>query len=436
MNISIIGTGYVGLVTGACFAEYGMNVLCMDINKEKIDNLQMGLLPIYEPELSDLITRNHPDRLNFTTSIKEAVDFSNVIFIAVNTPTLEDGTSDLTNVFQAVRDIALYMREYKVIVTKSTVPVFTGQQVKNEISAILEEQHKNIQFDVVSNPEFLQEGSAVNNFISPDRLVIGYESQRALELMERVYKVHLLEGVPFIATSIETAEMAKYASNAFLATKISFINEISNLCERCDADVAIVIKVMNLDDRIGFRYLSPGPGFGGSLPKDVKALIHLGKKMRYKPKVISSVLDTNKRQIRLAFQKIRNTLKKLNDKTVTLLGIAFKPGTDDIREAPSIDIITMLLKRKATVKAFDPKAMDNARKSYPDLAVEYSEDLYSACSGSDCIVLVTEWDEFKNLDFQSLKSIVHERNFIDLRNVYEPEYVKSMGFYYEGFGRK
>lgn len=437
MNISIIGVGYVGLVTGACLAEFGMNVLCMDIDEEKINKLRRGIIPIYEPDLSVIVHKNSGEKLNFTTSMKDAVDFSDVIFIAVNTPTFEDGTSDLSRVFQVAKGIALYMNEYKVVVNKSTVPVFTGQKVKQEMTSVLEREGKLFDFDIVSNPEFLQEGSAVKNFICPDRIVLGSESEKALETMKKIYYIQLLQGVPLVSTNIETAEMIKYASNAFLATKISFINEMANMCERCNADVVTVARAMGLDDRIGPKFLQPGPGFGGScFPKDTKALLGIGKKIKYIPRIVKSVIEVNRIQRLLAYSKIKKVTKKLDKKVITILGVAFKPDTDDLRESPALDIIEKVLEANAIVKVYDPKAMPNMQKEYPHFNVQYCEDAYNACLDSDCIVVVTDWKELKGLDFNRLKSIVRTPAFVDLRNTFEPEYVKNFGFMYEGMGRK
>ena len=437
MNISVIGAGYVGLVTGACLTELGMNVLCMDINEEKINQLKKGILPIYEPDLSEIVLENLKDRLHFTTSIQDTVSFSDVIFIAVNTPVLEDYTSDLSHVFDTVREIAVHMETYKVIVNISTVPVFTGQRVKDEIKAVLALKGKQLNFDIVSNPEFLREGSAVRDFMNPDRIVLGYENDKALEIMKKVYYIQLLEGVPFILTTIETAEMIKYASNAFLATKVSFINEIANMCDRCGVDVIKVAKAMSLDERIGSKFLQPGPGYGGScFPKDIRALIDLGKKIKYTPKLVKSIVEVNRIQKLISCSKIKKAVKKLNNKVITILGLSFKPETDDVRESPAIEIIKTLLKGNAKIKAYDPKAMPNAQKNCPDLEIQYCEDTYSACTDSDCIVLATDWKEFAELDFNRLKSIARNLDFVDLKNIYEPNYVKSFGFRYEGMGRR
>lgn len=438
-NVSIIGTGYVGLVTGACLASMGMNVLCCDTDENKIADLKKGILPIYEPCLGSLVDNcvKHLKRLDFTSDVKRTVTHSDVIFITVNTPTMEDNSCDLRHVFDAARKIARHMTCYKVVVNKSTVPVGTGRKVKKEMERVLEEQKKQLGFDVVSNPEFLKEGSAVYDFINPERIVIGAESKRAVNIIKAVYGEQVQYNIPVLVTGIETAEMIKYASNAFLATKISFINETANICELCGADIAMVARGMGLDSRIGSQFLNPGPGFGGScFPKDVRALAGIIREYGYIPYILNSVLEVNSRQKERMIQKIENALGRLEYQRIAILGIAFKPETDDIRESPSCAIILALLGRKAIVSVYDPQAMQNMKKEYPEMNVKYCNDVYSACAHSDCIVLVTDWKEFSGLDFKKLKSIVNKPNFLDLRNVYEPDYVKGFGFHYEGVGRK
>ncbi len=437
MNISLIGTGYVGLITGICLAEFGMNVMCMDTDREKIHKLNEGTLPIYEPGLEELMKKNYNEgRIKFSTDIKKAVKHGKVIFIAVGTPALEDNNADLQYVFQAVKEIGIYMEEYKVIVDKSTVPVGTGQRVKNEIKDILKQRKKDIPFDVVSNPEFLREGSALKDFMKPDRIVIGAESKKAINIMKSIYRVQSMIDIPLIITNIETAEIIKYASNAFLSTKISFINEIANMCELCNADISIVSRAMGLDTRIGPQFLNPGPGFGGScFPKDTKAIVSIGKEIGYVPRIVESVITVNENQRDLMVKKIEKIAGNLENKVITILGLAFKPETDDIREAPSIYIIQEILKKHGKVKVFDPQAMENMKKLYPFLDIEYSKDTYKACMNSDCIVLLTEWKEFLDLNFVKLKKLVRRPIFIDLRNVYEPEYIEKAGFLYEGVGR-
>ena len=438
MNIAVIGTGYVGLVTGGCLAQLGMNVICMDMDEDKIKKLRNGIVPIYEPGLEEIIRENYTSkRLSFTTSIKEAVEHAKVIFIAVGTPPQEDDSADLKYVYQAARDIASHMEDYKVIVNKSTVPVGTGHCVKKEIENILQKRSKACDFDVVSNPEFLREGTAVEDFMKPDRIVIGAESETALNLMKRIYDMQIQLEIPIVVTNLETAEMIKYASNAFLATKISYINEIADMCDLCNADIIVVSEAMGLDNRIGPKFLNPGPGYGGScFPKDTKALMTIGKNLGYIPKLVKSAVEVNDNQPMIMVEKIINAIGSLENKIITILGIAFKPETDDIREAPSINIIKRLLAYGAKIKAFDPEAMENTKKNHPELSVEYCSDIYSACENSDCIVLVTEWQDFTNLDFLQLKTIVRTPIFIDLRNAYVPSYVRSLGFLYKGVGRK
>jgi UDPglucose 6-dehydrogenase len=438
MNIAVIGTGYVGLVTGGCLAQLGMNVICMDMDEDKIEKLRKGVVPIYEPGLEEIIRENYnSQRLSFTTSIKEAVAHAKVIFIAVGTPPQEDDSADLKYVYQAARDIASHMEDYKVIVNKSTVPVGTGHCVKKEIENILQKRSKSCEFDVVSNPEFLREGTAVEDFMKPDRIVIGAESETALNLMKRIYDVQIQLEIPIVVTNLETAEMIKYASNAFLAAKISYINEIADMCDLCNADIIVVSEAMGLDNRIGPKFLNPGPGYGGScFPKDTRALMTIGKNLGYIPKLVKSTVEVNDNQPMIMVEKIINAIGSLENKIITILGIAFKPETDDIREAPSINIIKRLLAYGAKIKAFDPEAMENAKKTHPDLSVEYCSDIYSACKNSDCIVLVTEWQDFTNLDFSQLKAVVRTPVFIDLRNAYVPSYVRDLGFLYKGVGRK
>jgi UDPglucose 6-dehydrogenase len=438
MNIAVIGTGYVGLVTGCCLAQLGMNVICMDIDEEKIEKLRNGIVPIYEPGLEEIIKENlSSERLIFTTSMEEAVTHAIVIFIAVGTPPQEDDSADLQYVYRAAQNIAEQMEDYKVIVNKSTVPIGTGHLVKTEIEDILHQRNKTFGFDVVSNPEFLREGTAVKDFLKPDRIVIGADSEIALNLMKKIYDVQIQLDIPIVVTNLETAEMIKYAANAFLATKISYINEIADMCDLCNADISIVSKAMGLDNRIGPKFLNPGPGYGGScFPKDTKALVKIGKDLGYLPKIVESTVEVNDNQAVIMFEKIKGIVGNVENKVITILGIAFKPETDDIREAPAISIMKILLENGAKIKAFDPEAMENTKKIHPDLDIQYCSDIYSACENSDCIVLVTEWKEFLNLDLLKLKSIVRTPIFVDLRNAYMPSYVKNSGFLYKGVGRK
>lgn len=437
MNISVIGTGYVGLVTGACLAELGMKVLCMDTDEDKIDKLTKGIIPIYEPGLDKIVINNSiNERLSFTTFIKEALDFADVIFIAVGTPTKEDDSADLKYVFSAITEIASLMNSYKIIVTKSTVPVKTGQKIKLLIKNILINRNINIEYDVISNPEFLREGTAIEDFLKPDRIVVGGENKNSLAVMRKIYEPLIKGGIPFIETNLETSEIIKYASNAFLATKISFINEIANMCELCSADVTVVAKAMGLDNRIGSKFLNAGPGYGGScFPKDTKALLTTGKQIGYIPQIVKAAVEVNHNQIKIILDKIRKTIGLIEDKNITILGLAFKPETDDIREAPSIPIIKTLLDLNASIKVYDPQAMENVKHDYPNLNIEYCNDLYSASINSDAIILITEWEEFKSIDFNMLNKIVKNHIFIDLRNVYDPGIIKAYGFIYEGVGR-
>jgi len=438
MNIAIIGTGYVGLVTGTCLASQGMHVSCCDTDKGKIQKLINGIMPIYEPGLEKLVKEcSENGNLEFFSDVEKVVENSLIIFITVNTPTLEHGECDLTNVFSAAKSIASAMDSYKIIVNKSTVPVGTARKVRNIIRQELERLGKNVDFDIVSNPEFLREGSAVNDFIRSDRIVIGAENSKAADQMKEVYKEQIQNGVPVLITDPQTAEMIKYASNAFLASKISFINEIAAICEHCGADIALVAKGMGLDRRIGEQFLRPGPGFGGScFPKDVKALSWIARQYGLRSVLLNSILEANTLQIKRMTEKIENAAgEDLAGKTVTFLGLSFKPGTDDIRESPAVQIIKDILEKKAIVKAYDPAAMERLKKERPELDICYCGDISSACEGSDCIVLATEWEEFNGLDFDKLKQLVKTPVFLDMRNVYTPSYVKSFGFHYEGVGR-
>ncbi|MEF3254213.1 MAG: UDP-glucose/GDP-mannose dehydrogenase family protein [Deferribacterales bacterium] len=439
MRIAVIGTGYVGLVTGACLAEFGMFVTCVDIDEKKIEMLKNGKIPIFEPGLDDIVNKNSKEgRLSFTTNIAEAVKNNLVIFIAVGTPSKEDGSADLRYVEAAARTIAENMNGYKVIVNKSTVPVGTGQYVKKIIKSIVGDK---IRFDVVSNPEFLREGAAVNDFLRPDRIVIGAESDEAIAIMKDVYSAHYLNEAPFVITNIETAEMIKYASNAFLATKVTFINEIANLCELVGADVHKVAKGMGMDGRIGPKFLHPGPGYGGScFPKDTRALSYIAQSHGYKFKIVDTVIQVNEEQKKRMVDKILKLLNIerkdgcLNGFTFAILGLAFKPNTDDMRESPSITIINELLKMGATVKAFDPEAMKNSKEYFGNRII-YCNGEYEAVENADCLVIVTEWNQFRKLDMEKIKRLMKGNNLADLRNIYEPQKMKSLGFNYTSVGR-
>ena len=438
-KISVIGTGYVGLVTGACLSDFGLNVLCMDNDIEKIEKLKQGIIPIYEPGLDVIVERNVANhRLEFTTEMKRAVEESDVIFIAVGTPPAEDGSADLKYVEAVARDIARYMNGYKVIVDKSTVPVGTGQRVKQWVREELAKRDVTYEFDVVSNPEFLREGSAVHDFTHPDRVVIGAESQNALERMKQVYRVLYINETPFIETNIETAEMIKYASNAFLAMKITFINEIANLCEKVGADVQDVAKGMGRDGRIGPKFLHPGPGYGGScFPKDTLALAKIGQEYGAPITLIEQTVKANEAQKSLMVAKIMQGLGSLVGKQIAILGLAFKPNTDDMRESPALVILNELAKQGATFRVYDPKAMVEAKWRLANLKdkIEYCQNEYEAIEGCDALVLLTEWNQFRSLDLSRVKKLLKEPYFFDLRNIYQREQMEEAGFHYFGVGQ-
>jgi UDPglucose 6-dehydrogenase len=432
MNICVIGTGYVGLVTGVCLAEFGMNLICVDNDRQKIDLLRQGKVSIHEPGLEDLITRSMKEgRLSFSTSIQDGVASSLVIFIAVGTPSNDDGSADLRSVEEVAKEIARCMDGYKVVVVKSTVPVGTCRRLKQLIQ---EHQLRPTPFDIVSNPEFQREGSAIEDFMRPDRVTIGAESEQAIAIMKDIYSALYLIETPFVITSLETAEMIKYAANAFLATKITFINEIANLCEVTGADVHHVARAMGLDGRIGKKFLHPGPGYGGScFPKDTRALSRMAHERGYTFKVLDSVIKVNEEQKQRMVDKIREKVGDLRGKTIGVLGLSFKPNTNDIRESSSIAIAQGLLALGAKVKAFDPAAMEEAGKVLPEL--EYGEDAYDVAKGCDALVLATEWNQFRRLDLQRIKGLLKSPIFIDLRNVYDPDQMKRLGFNYCGVGR-
>lgn len=432
MNISIIGVGYVGLVTGACFAEFGLRVTCVDKDAEKIGMLQKGLLPFYEPGLEEILRKNlRARRLSFVTDIARAVKDSLVIFIAVGTPSLDDGSADLSYVEEVARVIAEQMDDYKVIVTKSTVPVGTGERIRRIIH---EHQPRSNHFDIVSNPEFLREGSAIEDFMRPNRVIIGAESPQAVAILRDLYRPLYLIETPFVVTDVKTAELIKYASNAFLATKISFVNEVANLCERVGADVHVVAKGMGLDHRIGGKFLHPGPGFGGScFPKDTQALARIAQDHGYHFEILETVLRVNARQMERMAEKIRDAVGGVRGKTLGVLGLSFKPNTDDIREAPALKILDILLREGATVRAYDPAAMESARRVFPE--VLYCEDPYEVAQGCDALIIVTEWNLFRNLDLGEIKRLLRQPILLDLRNIYDPEKARSLGFRYYGVGR-
>lgn len=432
MHIAVIGSGYVGLVTGACFAEFGDDVTCVDIDAEKVSRLATGHTTIYEPGLDQLVARNlQAGRLRFTTDIKKATEDATVIFLAVGTPSQPDGSVDLGFVESAARAIAEHMTSYKVIVTKSTVPVGTGERLR---SLVRKHQPAPVDFGIVSNPEFLREGAAINDFMRPDRIVIGSNDGEAVAIMRDLYRPLYLIETPFVVTSLEGAELIKYASNAFLATKISFINEIANLCEKIGCDVHDVAKGMGMDRRIGSKFLHPGPGFGGScFPKDTRALSAIAQEFSCESAIVDAVIAVNRKQREAMVPKIEKLAGGLRDKTVAVLGLAFKPETDDLREAPSVDIIRGLLERGTKVRAYDPVAMTEARKILPE--IEYSEDEYAAATGADVLVFVTEWNQFRALDMNRIRNLMRTPKIADLRNIYEPSEARAAGFEYVGVGR-
>jgi len=437
MNITIIGTGYVGLITGVCFAEFGVHVTCVDKDEERIAMLARGEVPIHEPRLAEMLQRNlQQGRIHFTTDTEHAVRQSLLIFIAVGTPSKADGSVDLSYVEDVARTVARNLGGYKVVVTKSTVPVGTGRRIEQ----IIREENCNIQFDVASNPEFLREGSAIEDFLRPNRVIIGADSPHAVAIIQDLYRPLYLIETPFVITSIEAAELIKYASNSFLATKISFINELANLCEALEVDVHVIAKAMGLDQRIGSKFLHPGPGFGGScFPKDIRALVQTAKEYGCRTQLVEAVMEVNERQKLQMVDKIVGALGisvnpgSLEGITVGVLGLAFKPNTDDIREAPAIAIIRELLRRGAQVQAYDPAAMEQAKCLLPE--VRYQCDAYSTAENTDLLALFTEWNQFRNLDLARVKNSMRRAILVDLRNVYDPERVKSLGFQYYGVGR-
>ena len=432
MHIAVIGSGYVGLVTGACFAEFGVDVTCVDVDADKIARLSDGIIPIYEPGLEQLVVKNiQAGRLRFTTNIKSAVEQALVIFLAVGTPPKEDGSADLAHIETAARSVAEYMNGYKVIVTKSTVPVGTGEHLR---ALVREHQKKPNNFGIVSNPEFLREGAAIDDFMRPDRVVIGSRDEEAIAIMRDLYRPLYLIETPFVTTSLEAAEVIKYAANAFLATKISFINEIANLCDRIGCDVHDVARGIGMDRRIGSKFLHPGPGFGGScFPKDTRALSAVARQFKSDSLIVDAVIEVNRRQREIMLPKIEKLVGGLKGKTIAVLGLSFKPETDDMREAPSIDIIRGLVERGATVRAYDPVAMQEAAKILP--RITYVEDEYAAVTGADALVFMTEWNQFRALNMERVRSLMRSPRIADLRNIYEPDSLRELGFDYVGVGR-
>ncbi len=432
MRISVLGTGYVGLVTGACFAEFGLTVTCMDVDAARVERLQHDDVPFYEPGLAELAAKSRKaGRLTFTTDFAHAVDTASVIFIAVGTPSHADGSPDLSFVDDVARNIGRRMTEYKVVATKSTVPVGTAMRVREIIAA---QQAKPVSFDVASNPEFLREGSAIEDFMRPDRVVIGTDSERAAAMLKALYRPLYLIETPFIMTGTQTAEMIKYASNAFLATKISFINEVANLCEHVNADVQTVAKAMGLDKRIGAKFLHAGPGYGGScLGKDAAALAHIGEEAGSVMRLTAATQRVNAQQRARMVDKIRDTLHGVRGKTIALLGLSFKPNTDDLRDSPALMIAERLLKEGGTVRAYDPEGLEGSLKLLSGLTG--CHDAYDAMNGADAVVLATEWNQFRNLDLAHMTSLLRAPVLIDLRNVYDPERVAAHGLHYVSVGR-
>jgi UDPglucose 6-dehydrogenase len=440
-NIAVIGTGYVGLVSGACLADFGNFVTCVDTNEEKINTLRRGLIPIYEPGLETVVRDNaKAGRLSFTTEIAEAVRRSKVVFIAVGTPPAEDGSADLRYVEAASREIGQVMEDYTVVVDKSTVPVGTGRRVSRWIAEELAKRNAPVPFDVVSNPEFLREGSAVQDFTHPDRVVIGSESSRARDIMKEVYRSLYLNETPYIETNLESAEMIKYASNAFLAVKITFINEIARLCEKTGADVRDVAKAMGRDGRIGAKFLHPGPGYGGScFPKDTRALAKTGRDYGAPQAVVEAAIQANEAQKTGMVDKIETALGgpgSLEGKTIAVLGLAFKPNTDDMRESPALSICQGLAARGAKLRIWDPAAMQEASWRLKPIrdSVFFAEDAYHTAEGAHALVLLTEWNQFRNLDLPRIKSLLALPWFFDLRNVYKREEAEKTGLRYFGVG--
>lgn len=483
MKISIIGSGYVGLVTGACLANFGLSVTCVDNDEHKINLLNNGKIPIYEPNLEDLIVKNvKENRLKFTTDTKKTIQESQVIYIAVGTPPNNDGSARLHQVEEVAKDIGKYINDYKVIVNKCTVPVGTARKIKQIInsysSSLLKEDPShtpsnprrdssntpsplrgdssnisstlrgegrvrvNHPFDIISNPEFLREGSAVYDFTHPDKIVIGYESEKAKKIMQEIYRPLYLLDTPFLFTNLETAEMIKYACNAFLATKITFINEIANLCDRVGADVHHIAKAMGMDGRISPKFLHPGPGYGGScFPKDTRALHAIANNYNYDFKMLKAVIEVNSRQRQMVVDKMTQEMRTLKNKKIGVLGLAFKQNTDDVRESAAIDVIKILLQKGAIIQCFDPMAMENAKKILPEII--YCKDEYETAKDADALLILTEWDQFRNLELNKVKKQMkwHEYGLIftpfifDMKNLYEPEKVKEYGYKYYGIGR-
>lgn len=436
MNIAIVGTGYVGLVSGACFAEVGINVTCVDIDEQKIENLKNGIIPIYEPGLDELVSRNiKENRLKFTTDLASCIDTVEVVFSAVGTPPDEDGSADLKYVLEVARTFGRHINKYAILVTKSTVPVGTSKKIKAVIEEELQKRGVNIPFEVASNPEFLKEGAAITDFMSPDRVVIGVESERSRKVMERLYRPFLLNNFRVIFMDIASAEMTKYAANSMLATRISFMNDIANLCELVGADVNMVRKGIGTDARIGNKFLYAGCGYGGScFPKDVKALIHTGKENGYRMRVIEAVEEVNENQKSIVFTKLEKALTSLNGKRIAIWGLAFKPETDDMREAPALVVIDKLLNAGADVIVYDPIAINECKRRLGNV-VKYAKDMYETVIDADAIALMTEWKQFRVPSWSIIRKAMRGNVIVDGRNIYDPDELIEEGFIYHCIGK-
>ena len=432
-NICVAGTGYVGLVTGACLADFGNAVRCVDIDESKIRSLENSEVPFYEPGLQEVVKRNvERGRLSFSTDIKMGIEEATVIFVAVGTPMSKEGEADLSYVEMVAKSVGEHLNGYKIVVLKSTVPAGTCDLVQSIIEKTSTSGHD---FDVVSNPEFLREGSAIEDFMKPDRIVLGASTERALKVMTEIYRPLILEDTPVVDTDVKTSEMIKYASNAFLATKISFINEIANVCERINADVSVVSRAMGLDVRIGPQFLRAGAGYGGScFPKDTRALVKTAEAAGYDLQIVKAAISVNDEQRRHMIEKIEEAVGGVKGKSIAILGFAFKPDTDDLREAPAIDIAQDLLSKGATLKGYDPVAMEEAKALIGD--VTFCEDVFEAVKGADVAVFVTEWNEFRDLDLVKIKSLMKSPVIVDCRNIYEPPRMKDLGFEYSSVGRR
>jgi len=438
MNIAIVGTGYVGLVSGACFAEMGINVTCVDIDSAKIEKLHQGIMPIYEPGLEDLVLRNvREGRLQFTTDLTSCLDDTDVVFSAVGTPPDEDGSADLRYVLEVARTVGRHMNKYLVLVTKSTVPVGTAPKVRMAVQEELDKREVNIPFDIASNPEFLKEGAAIKDFMSPDRVVVGVESEKARELMERLYRPFTLNGYPILVMDVPSAEMTKYAANAMLATRISFMNDIANLCERVGANVDNVRKGMGSDPRIGKHFLYAGCGYGGScFPKDVKALAHTGIENGYPMRIIEAVEAVNEAQKNIVFEKLLRAFDgDLRGKVIAMWGLSFKPETDDMREAPSLVVIEKLIEAGAVVHAYDPIAMEETHRKIGD-KITYCKDMYEAVIDADALALLTEWKQFRMPSWSIIRKAMRNHVVVDGRNIYDPKELQDNGFTYSRIGLK